>query len=448
MRTVLKQGRYNIRSHFWSVMVFLVVGMRMVRNKYFRKCFRAVAGTALGFLFALLVAGAILELGARLRFGRPFPDILPDRETLFRYPENGVAYYWFTEDEHGTKRPMPFYTNALGLRDDPILPKGPEEFRVLMLGDSFTAGMGIEQLDETIPRQLQRLLRARVQGRPVTVINGGLGNSAPYQQLALLRKIAKETALDLVVLQLYPSNDLSDTLSRMDLHLEAYNAKNFIRRVSFARVARAPGGHCYMRAATRSAAWCVLANAIGTDPAEFYARFMSHIPGTGVSPLPPVNPTAHLFWAVEPNLVEWYPLLQLALETMQADVANLKQFCADQHIGLIAYTIPCVYSADPQRWETDLPEEIRRNRVRGKDTAVGDALLERLGIEHPRLYEAMQQRGPCGDLYYWYDMHLNREGARFVAETLADFLTAGLMRELSGTETGPLPPGARSASRK
>jgi len=411
-----------------------------MKNKLIR-----LAGLVGWGALAILIVGAILETGARLRFGRPLPDVLPDRETLFRYPANGISYYWFADGPQGRRRPMPFRTNALGLRDDPVAPKIPGEFRILMLGDSFTAGMAIERMEDTIPRQLQAMLRQRLGTSAITVMNGGLGNSAPYQQYALLRRISSTIQPDLVILQLYLSNDLSDTLSRMDLHLRAYNPRNFIRRVSFARVASSPGGDAYMVLATQSAAWCHLASLLDMDVPEMYARVMCWVPYSGVRPLPPVPPTPHRFWALEANLKAWYPLLELAYNTLAADVANIHEYCADHQIRVAGFAIPCVYSVDPDRWNQDLPEDIRREREPGKDAIMGDRLLERRGIPRVSLYHAITGRGNGGKLYHYYDMHLNEEGARFTADVLADFLTGEVLRDAGMTPESPPRPGNASA---
>jgi len=397
---------------------------------------KMAAVLALWSVFTVLTVCFVLEAGVRLYFGRPLPDVLPDQETLFSYPPNDVAYYWFTADAQGTRRPMPFRTNALGLRDDPVTPEKDGTFRILMLGDSFTAGMAIERLEDTIPRQLQEMLREQLGTDSIRVINGGLGNSAPYQQYALLRRIAEVTQPDLVILQIYLSNDLSDTLSRIDLHLRAYNVQNFIRRVSFARLAGGPGGETYMWLATRSAAWYQLANTLGWDVPEIYVRFMSRIPGTGVKAMPPVPPSAHRFWAVEPNLKTWYPSLELAYDMMAADVANIREYCVARSIRLVGFAIPCVYSADPKRWQQDLPEDIRRDREPGKDARMGDLLFDRCGVPRTSLYDAVVQAGKGGNLYYYHDMHLNETGARFTAEVLADFVVKEIFRDSDLSRNG------------
>jgi hypothetical protein len=95
--------------------------------------------------------------------------------------------------------------NEFGLRDDPILPKGSSEYRILALGDSVVYGAGVAQ-DKIFTARLQRLLTERVR-RPVRVINSGVGGYNTVQELAFLRKTGLSFEPDLILL-LYVKNDV------------------------------------------------------------------------------------------------------------------------------------------------------------------------------------------------------------------------------------------------
>lgn len=95
--------------------------------------------------------------------------------------------------------------NEFGLRDDPIAPKAAGEYRIVAVGDSVTFGWGVPRAD-TFTEQLERDLARRL-GRPVNVINGGVGGYNSVQELAFLREDGLRLVPDLVLL-VYVYNDV------------------------------------------------------------------------------------------------------------------------------------------------------------------------------------------------------------------------------------------------
>lgn len=95
--------------------------------------------------------------------------------------------------------------NEIGLRDDPIAPKADGEYRIVAVGDSVTFGWGVPRVD-TFTEQLERDLALRL-GRPVNVINGGVGGYNSVQELAFLREDGLRLSPDLVLL-VYVYNDV------------------------------------------------------------------------------------------------------------------------------------------------------------------------------------------------------------------------------------------------
>lgn len=73
--------------------------------------------------------------------------------------------------------------NALGLRDAPIAPGKQEHLRIVVIGDSFTYGWGVD-IEDTWVKRLQCTLRER--GHNVEVINAGRSGtgSASYEEMA------------------------------------------------------------------------------------------------------------------------------------------------------------------------------------------------------------------------------------------------------------------------
>lgn len=107
--------------------------------------------------------------------------------------------------------------NALGLRGPEIPAKAAGERRVLMLGDSFVFGLGVDA-DEAIPAALERRLAASAAtpapGAPaVRVGNAGMWGTGPREWTHTLQRHRQAFAPDAVVAVLYAGNDPLDTLS-------------------------------------------------------------------------------------------------------------------------------------------------------------------------------------------------------------------------------------------
>lgn len=103
------------------------------------------------------------------------------------------------------------HTNSLGLREDEFaLPKREGNVRVVLLGDSFVQGFGVDA-DDRMGVVLRKWLRA---GDPdfagrIEVLHVGVGGWNTRNECAFLRRQLSEFAPDLVV-QLSVSNDLDD----------------------------------------------------------------------------------------------------------------------------------------------------------------------------------------------------------------------------------------------
>ncbi|HMY19668.1 MAG TPA: hypothetical protein PKA58_25255 [Polyangium sp.] len=97
-------------------------------------------------------------------------------------------------------------TNHLGLRGDGVLPpKAPGERRIVILGDSFTWGIGVES-KQTFPEVLERKLAESGVGN-VKIINAGMPSYGTVHELAFHRAYSAELGADAIVLAYYPNDD-------------------------------------------------------------------------------------------------------------------------------------------------------------------------------------------------------------------------------------------------
>jgi len=142
---------------------------------------------------------------------------------IFRRPDP-LLHHSLVPNSHGVKRGLEYKVayrvNSLGLRDREFSSdKPPGVFRILMLGDSFTEGYGVEQA-ETFSKVLERSLNGGVTG-PYQVINAGCASYSPVLEYLLLRHRALAWDPDLVILNYDMSDVQNDYLYSRGLRRDA-----------------------------------------------------------------------------------------------------------------------------------------------------------------------------------------------------------------------------------
>lgn len=111
--------------------------------------------------------------------------------------------------------------NQNGFREpDRPLSKAPGEVRILALGDSFTAGHGVEEAD-TWPRVLERTLQTDQPS--ARVINAGYaGGYAPDCYYAYLHRNLDQLAPDVVVIALFAGNDSYEAMNHFEAERDGH----------------------------------------------------------------------------------------------------------------------------------------------------------------------------------------------------------------------------------
>jgi hypothetical protein len=133
----------------------------------------------------------------------------PDREALLRTAD-------FTVD---------YRTNSRGFRDvEHTLEKPEGVYRVVVLGDSFMEA-GQVALEESFPR----LLEQRLAGRRAEVVNLGISGYGTLQELLMLQEEGLRYDPDLVVLALFPDNDLRNNHPELERRLGFLPDRPFAR---------------------------------------------------------------------------------------------------------------------------------------------------------------------------------------------------------------------------
>jgi len=155
---------------------------------------------------------------------------VPGAVWRFRHPEYRVEYA----------------INAVGFRDAKQRPerKPPGITRVLLLGDSFTFGQGVNY-EEAWPVVAERLADRRYPGR-LDLVKAGVQGTDTRSQLILLRRLARRLEVDAVVLG-FLINDVHTNVPPDPRELEAggdsLTSWDTVRSTVFRRADRTPTFH-------------------------------------------------------------------------------------------------------------------------------------------------------------------------------------------------------------
>jgi lysophospholipase L1-like esterase len=157
-------------------------------------------GVARGLATAALAVGATLATSVTLDRAADWLDV------GFRARRNAASADFRVERSEFSFRVV---TNTLGFRDPRLpAPKPKDVARVVVVGDSFTQGYGVEERD-TFPRRLEALLGAADDSRRWEVVNLGVPGTNPRDYAGNLRDVGLAYEPD-VVLVAVGANDVHD----------------------------------------------------------------------------------------------------------------------------------------------------------------------------------------------------------------------------------------------
>ncbi len=165
----------------------------LVRRAYMRLSRRIV--NILTLLIMILVLLAVCEIGLR---------VWDEQKTTQRYwkthHENIPGSVSFAETSEYN---VTYRINGDGMRDDEVRPKEEYDMRILMLGDSFTFGQGVNK-EETFSDVLEKKLNAS--GIHADVLNAGVVSYSPILEYVYLREKGLQYDPDIVIVNF----DMSD----------------------------------------------------------------------------------------------------------------------------------------------------------------------------------------------------------------------------------------------
>jgi len=146
-------------------------------------------------------------------------------------PAKGENLSAYVEDMMLGKRLVPGFVgehtgvqisiNSHGMRDREYdAHEPPGSLRILALGDSWTFGVGMEN-EQTWPKRLEALLTSPEQ--PVAVMNTGVSGYETFHEAFYYNELAPEFEHDLVLVGIYPVNDVHAKDKKYARYRRLYN---------------------------------------------------------------------------------------------------------------------------------------------------------------------------------------------------------------------------------
>ena len=384
-----------------------------------------------------LLALVICEAAARLFIpeiavgGTPRTEMHPKYLHMLK---PGVAGLDRITLDDGSIGSCPFRISNQGLRDREYGPKSVDEFRILMLGDSFTFGTGL-YYEQTIPKRLEALLSQTLPGKQVSVINAGSQGYGPWQELGLLIERGFPLEPDLVILQVLPDNDIADTLIREGIILPAHQ-----RRLTQGRI------RCLyyftdwkMRLETALLLKSRLYRAVSvwSDGAVNAGLLLNHMRLFHNPAIPEIPPSVARPWYIECARRDWYAELEEGWRLFETDVLAIRAACQERGVDFVVFSVPSGIGLRDDAWRhcTGLSGD-PQGYERGKETRMAHAFFERERLPRIPIDDALRNHPNPASLFFRFDGHFTPEGADVTARRIADYLLANRFQDhrLSGDD--------------
>ncbi len=366
---------------------------------------------------------AVIEIGTRLFVHSLSPQVglfYPDSKALFRLRPSSTGRMRHPTD-HGTLREIRADTSDQGLRDRHFGPKADDEYRILLLGDSFTFGQTVE-FPDTIGQQLEARFGKTKLAKKITVMNLGIPATAPWQQQIYLEDIGFALQPDLVIHQLFLGNDLHDTLSRTGKRLRVFDNEWEHERQRL-RLRTTLRFQTEQWLADHSHAYSVFREAVGRGAVTRFLTYQCRLlPKLNVEiiELSPLIPPS---WEVD--TVEWYPEIEEAMTSLIATVCAIRAECDARGIGYVLYTAPIAEEVVPW-WYEEARERYRiPDRYQyemGKGQKVLDAKLAEQRVPTIPVPACLRGNPDLESLYLKLDGHMTEAGNAATAQCLYDYL--------------------------
>jgi len=380
-------------------------------------------------ILGLGLALIFLEVGFRILYPDPTPKLV--NQGLQFHPVYGLAFTPHAEGWNTSLRgeySTYIKINSKGLRG-PEYPyqKPANTYRILVLGDSFTAALQVPE-PNTFPKLLETHLRQQVPHTNIEVINAGVVGSGTDSQLAYYTQEGYKYQPDLVLLAFFTGNDITDNIWHSLYELQE-------NELVYVPPIQRPGGIGQRRSGQQASLFNSTREFLYTH-SRLYSVSIELLTLTAIQKFPPlVDLMASLgVVAVTRPLVNYgnfYAfryLPQEAWDKTEALLVRLNQAVQAHNAQLVVTILPDESDVDEQRRAEIIksyPQLTKEQALSGPPPSTQLAqILQQHKILHVELLPAFKARWQTNKqpLYYRYDGHWTPAGHRLAGQTIFDYL--------------------------
>lgn len=404
----------------WALTYVCAAGGPVRAFKGIRASLNVVAANLALAVVSVLFCCLVAEVGLRAKYQWMSTQLAlyeedPQYHVMMR-PDARISRY--INVRPGERRYLTYEISHQGLRDVEYGPKQPGEYRILMLGDSFTVGTPVSPQD-TIPKQLERILRECGPAQSVTVINAGSIGAGPLQELGVLRKRGLALNPDLVVLQLFLPNDVHNVLWDIGELLPSYLSKAQVALEAWRLRDAFPFSiEVWLRSHSRLYSEIQLLIPTRTFAADFFQQL--RWPPSASLPTRPPSLERHP--GLEPDLKDWYPQLEKSVGLLMENICAIRDECRAHGADLLVYCIPGCTLVDDGIWNS-LTRPYPGMYERYASLHRIEERLQIEGIPTVSVLETLQSEPDIDKTYFSLDGHLTEYGNQLVARRLAEVVS-------------------------
>jgi lysophospholipase L1-like esterase len=332
-----------------------------------------------------------------------------------------VLPYRLRENYQGRLATVDFDTrvriNSLGYRGEDFTVAKNDARRVLVIGDSFTFGWGVNDQD-TYPVRLQRLLSEDAPGKRVEVINAGFAACySPDTYYLYLKTEGLALEPDLIIVGLFVGNDLDSQFAFENEWVEkdAGGLPARIRNVDLHVVDNyLMPRHVPLRYRTPLLSRSHVFQGLFDIWWELAPKIKAWLPGS----------VATTVYAQAPGADEGVPYIyrrqysertEGVFNRVRSLLAAMHRLAADRGIPIYVMVIPEGAQMSPNAYGLQADIEKPQKQLAG--------FFESEGIRYLDLLPVLREKSGGRPLYFPHDGHWNELGNELAAEALAGFVS-------------------------